>query len=87
MDNMEETIATLRGILEEDFGIKTDGDLLRALEKQQVIDLAPFCAEIKLYGRNKHYDTIKKKTETRQEKGTGQICRSCMYDSVGSAMR
>ena len=51
MGSMEETIATLRGILEEDFGIVTDGELLRALDKQRAIDLSLFCAEIKPYGR------------------------------------
>ena len=67
MGSMEETIATLRGILEEDFGIVTDGELLRALDKQRAIDLSLFCAEIKPYGRKKHRDTTKKKTKAHKK--------------------
>lgn len=87
MDSMEETIATLRCILEEDFGIKTDGDLLRALDKQRTIDLTPFCVEIKPHGRKKHHDKIRKKAEARQEESTGQISRSYSCDSACTAVR
>lgn len=87
MDSMEETIAILRGILEEDFGIKTDGDLLRALDMQRAIDLTPFCAEIKPHGRKKRYDKIRKKAEARQEESTSPNSHGCGCDSVYAVMR
>lgn len=46
---MERTqgLRSLLFVLENEFGIKTNEDLDRAIEKLGTIDLSPFCGEIK----------------------------------------
>lgn len=40
------SIERMLGILGSEFGIRTEAELDKAIRKQSVIDLSPFCGEI-----------------------------------------